>query len=100
MASYADKGQNASKGSKKFSSVGEGELKKWDSISKNGVKVTQIRAEQSRVKQEFLKKDGKKEQLMDFIFGKTEENPLDEINSEFESKLDKTKETVSNTAIL
>lgn len=69
MASYADKGQNASKGAKKFGSSETKVLNFWSSIQSRGVKRVE-NEEKYRAELKELRKTSPAGMTAAFVFGK------------------------------
>ena len=88
-------GKGKRKTEQKFiDSAGKAEQVTFDSSIRRGASAVQIKQDKDKAKQEALNSVETKQKLMDFIFGKTTENPMDEINAKYGTKnqtLDKKK---------
>jgi K+/H+ antiporter YhaU regulatory subunit KhtT len=100
MASYSEKNQNASPKAKKFSGKAATYLNYDRSVHTIGVNRMEIHQVWQAQVREYISKEGDKE-LKDYIFGKSDTNPLEEISKiknekleEQDHKLEKLVETV------
>ena len=80
MASFSDKGQNAVPKAKKFKGRAATALNYDRSVHTIGVNRLEIQKEWYSKVKEYINKEGD-QALKDYIFGRLDENPLEEISN-------------------
>jgi len=82
MATFSHKKQQT----KVITSAGLAEQRTFDGSLSRGNSAVQLFRDKVRARNAVLRSQEAKDQLHDFVFGKTTENPLKEVNEEFEKK--------------
>jgi len=86
MASYSDKGANAAPKAKKFQGKAATALNYDRAVHAIGVNRLEIQKEWINSKTLYFAKNGD-QALKDYIFGKSDENPLEEISNTKNEKM-------------
>lgn len=97
MATFNRKKGDSMEG--RLGSAGKTHNRNEDKIRKAGATKTDVSAKIAAAKKEMLRNPETKQQLMDYILGKTDVNPLESVNENFKTQLEKVP-NLNNTKIV